>query len=676
VADYILLENGTDRYQLEDASGNILDEASTETTDLVIQDAAHGHAADNIALAQAHPPLVIQDATHAHAADNVALTQVHNLTVADATHAHSADNLYIGPTVHYVEGFEHQTLSGLQFGAGSTGLFDGITVAGSSILPTGGRNGGAALQISPANAVCRVFKLIPGTDPAVAVSSFYIKFTAFPTTDAIVGGVGVQSGAQGRLLYKKSTGKLNVSWGTTPDADVGPVLDLDRWYLVDLRVDVTTNPRKLDCQVDGGTTVHIESATAGSFCDAYVFGNDTGTETYTAQYDDFVASNLGSDFPMGPHHVYQVVPTADGTHNAGTNVIEADDGTDIGTATAFDLLDEVPATAGNYVQQVATGTGNYAEVTFADTTETSIWGIEAWAALFSSGTTANAGTTRIVDANGNTVVDVFAGDMSELSPVHFKNTVVPAPATTGWVTQTLNALKARVGFSGNVASVPRWSAVGLQYAAQGPGPDLVIHKARHGHAADNLTITEDAGPTNLVIQDATHGHAADSPALVQQHTLVIQDAAHGHTADNLALTQVHVLTIADATHANATDGVALTQQHVLSVADALHAQAADNLTITENGAADLVIADATHGHAADSLTLTQAHILVLADATHGHAGDNLALTQVHTLVLQDALHAHTADVVLLSVPGGGPDPNPQPDTVRMRRKLWTTSSHR
>lgn len=57
---------------------------------LVIQDATHGHTADNLALTQ-HNVLVIQDATHGHTADNVAL--VINLIVQDALHSHTADNL-------------------------------------------------------------------------------------------------------------------------------------------------------------------------------------------------------------------------------------------------------------------------------------------------------------------------------------------------------------------------------------------------------------------------------------------------------------------------------------------------------------------------------------------------------------------------------------------------------
>lgn len=88
--------------------------APAGATNLVIQDATHSHAADNLALTQVHnlvvadalhahtadnlaltisTSLAIQEALHGHTADNVALTQVHILAIADALHAHAADNL-------------------------------------------------------------------------------------------------------------------------------------------------------------------------------------------------------------------------------------------------------------------------------------------------------------------------------------------------------------------------------------------------------------------------------------------------------------------------------------------------------------------------------------------------------------------------------------------------------
>lgn len=72
------------------AADNLTLEAGS--VDLVIQEALHSHAADNLVLTQVHE-LVIQEALHGHAADNLGLTQVHELVVQEALHGHTAENL-------------------------------------------------------------------------------------------------------------------------------------------------------------------------------------------------------------------------------------------------------------------------------------------------------------------------------------------------------------------------------------------------------------------------------------------------------------------------------------------------------------------------------------------------------------------------------------------------------
>jgi hypothetical protein len=63
-------------------------------TNLVVADALHAHAADNVVLTSEHL-LTISDALHGHAADNLVMTSEHLLTVADALHAHAADNVVL-----------------------------------------------------------------------------------------------------------------------------------------------------------------------------------------------------------------------------------------------------------------------------------------------------------------------------------------------------------------------------------------------------------------------------------------------------------------------------------------------------------------------------------------------------------------------------------------------------
>jgi len=77
---------------VQDASHGHTADSPTLGVGLVVQDATHGHTADNLGLTQ-HHVLAIQDAAHGHAADNLALTQHNVLAIQDAAHGHAADNL-------------------------------------------------------------------------------------------------------------------------------------------------------------------------------------------------------------------------------------------------------------------------------------------------------------------------------------------------------------------------------------------------------------------------------------------------------------------------------------------------------------------------------------------------------------------------------------------------------
>jgi len=76
--------------------------ALTQHNILAVQDAAHGHGADNVTLT-AHEPsvqLVIQDAAHAHGADSPSLIQHNVLSIAEAAHGHAAENIAL--TQHHI----------------------------------------------------------------------------------------------------------------------------------------------------------------------------------------------------------------------------------------------------------------------------------------------------------------------------------------------------------------------------------------------------------------------------------------------------------------------------------------------------------------------------------------------------------------------------------------------
>lgn len=70
----------------------LTDKYVTVSTNLVIQNAVHAHAAQNLVLAQVHS-LAIASALHGHSVQNLALSMIHNLAIANAAHGHMAQSL-------------------------------------------------------------------------------------------------------------------------------------------------------------------------------------------------------------------------------------------------------------------------------------------------------------------------------------------------------------------------------------------------------------------------------------------------------------------------------------------------------------------------------------------------------------------------------------------------------
>lgn len=81
--DITLRDNGASSFDINLSAGAIA---------LVVQDALHGHSAEQLVLTQ-HNLLVVQDGLHGHSAENLVLVQHNILVVQDALHGHSAENL-------------------------------------------------------------------------------------------------------------------------------------------------------------------------------------------------------------------------------------------------------------------------------------------------------------------------------------------------------------------------------------------------------------------------------------------------------------------------------------------------------------------------------------------------------------------------------------------------------
>jgi hypothetical protein len=301
------------------------------------------------------------------------------------------------------------------------------------------------------------------------VMRFSIQLAALPTADSDVFSVNFNGGNYLDLYYKQSVGKWALTFtgtgsiGGTPV--IGPTVAAGTWYNFDLRI-LDANPRTAEWQVDGTaypTLSSSEAATAGVI--AWFFGHNIGgaPPDTTIYFDDMMASDRSSDYPLGDVKIAPLLPNGMGTHNTPAN-FQDNDSTAIDAA-SYQRVDDVPQTAlTDYIKQVTAGAATYTELTFQDTTETCIRGASIAAAVHSASTTANNGAVSAVTNGVN--YTIFSGDLSETT-LRYQQSVVSqnagAPGTGPWSQSIINGITARFGMSTDVSPNPYLDAIVLEY---------------------------------------------------------------------------------------------------------------------------------------------------------------------------------------------------------------------
>ena len=404
------------------------------------------------------------------------------------------------PTLVWLTGFEHGVVS-LQGG----GIFDTWNVT-PEIIPAAARSGRYGLRISSAFEFELVRRPFPAT-PQV-VTRFYVRFPSLPVTTQQLLYLEPTSGQTAKLEFNAATGRLRASFFFSAQ-DASLPVTAGVWHRVDMRVTTNATPKTIEWQVDGVPQATVSEVDTAADLIRLVIGA-TGSGNLVCDYDDLALSHTAGDYPIGEGFVVPLRPSADGSHNAGTNVIERQDGQDIGVVAAFGLLDELPmSSTADHVRQVAAGPGNFAEVQFEGIGATRIQDVVGLLAYNSSGTSANngAGVTRNADGTETAIWGTPAApqDMSE-SVLFYKSALVTRPAG-GWTQPEVNALRMRMGYSTAVSPIPQWQSALLEVAVEGSA--VVLHRSVGLNAGDLNT----AGRT-VAISGASATFSGPMPAQV------------------------------------------------------------------------------------------------------------------------------------------------------------------
>jgi hypothetical protein len=325
------------------------------------------------------------------------------------------------------------------------------------------RNGAYSLKLAPTSAAAYRGAAVSTTSAAL-VARFAIRLTALPTADTQLAMLSDQAHFSnlGYLSFRYLTATQKFALGFTGGATISSTstVQAGSWYVVQIRFDPRTTTHTADWRInDVAQTSTSVSGTATS-ANSFVLGS-TAAATFSANYDDLAVSATATDYPFGDGKALPLQLDGMGTSVGAGNFLN-DDGTAIG-ATSWSRLDEIPFGGGtDYVKQTVASSTSYVEMTLEDTTETCVRGVYARMAYDpQNSSAANNGKTVIAD--GAIERTVYSGAMNgTISNMQGREAAIPPTGVT-WTAAALNALKARIGYSTDVAPTPMWHALSLEY---------------------------------------------------------------------------------------------------------------------------------------------------------------------------------------------------------------------
>lgn len=370
----------------------------------------------------------------------------------------------------WIDGFEHGAV-------GTTlGAYSSVT-ATPTIITSSFRTGARAGQISSSAASELLGLDVPAGNRTV-VCSCYVMITSLTPGANHQLIVFTHANGNPQLWFNDTSNRFMLAINNTDQQDFGPnPIVINTWYRVDLiavssgGTTSITGRAYSDTGALTGALIGSQQVSSRAQTDADITRVSLGTAgatTSTQNYDDWVITLDATDFPFVPHGIYSLIPNADGTHNiAVAGDLDSFVGTafDNSTTTAFSFIDHRPLqlanTADNVIRQDAQSATEYVELGFEDLAANvgAPHAVRAYVTSVMSSTTGTptaearlltAGGTEVLTTGSTSILDTADGDPGTTLTLRKKMCIPPAG---GWTWDTVNGLKARLGFNNIAADV-------------------------------------------------------------------------------------------------------------------------------------------------------------------------------------------------------------------------------
>ncbi len=291
--------------------------------------------------------------------------------------------------------------------------------------------------------------------PTGAVLRFAIGLTggAYPSSTTDLVTVRVSGLLDVIVRFNLSDKTLRVHHGGAPEA-VGPVMQLDTRYAVDLSVDVSNNPNVVQWRVNGAAQTTVQLAQAASTLTVFRYGVQSSVSITVNMGDLFVTQTLG-DYPIGDGKVQAYFASGDGTHvySAGTD-FKYNNATPVPTPSSV-LTDSYAYIDDGGINNI----NDFMACSGASNTEYLEWfcqapnagelaplGVEVVSGHHASGGGGNKMTLRLND--GGTLVDVWTDiDVSSSTLISISKHFATAPSGGAWTLAKVAGLRVRFNSS-------------------------------------------------------------------------------------------------------------------------------------------------------------------------------------------------------------------------------------
>lgn len=430
---------------------------------------------------------------------------------------------------------------------------------------------------------------------ATLVGRVYVYFpTALPSSSVqfLIGNGS--SSVFHNIRYNSSTGRLEV--GNSSLWTTGPIISANTLYRIDFRMICSGTTHTVDWQVDGvAQTQWSLSGQSNATWSSFRLGSQNSS-TATILFQHLVLSITGADYPIGPGGTEALFTTSDGTHNAGTNVMEDNAGVDIGVTPAYNKLDTMPPGSSEYIKQVAIGAGNYVEVNFADLTASFSAIIGAMGILASGAENTsqqNRGACYISKDNFSTSTTILGSAASTssyisgtLADLNWRSAIISGAVDLS----TINALKARMGHSGDVTPNPYWVGllVEVAYTTSSAPPDIELDDVVYSSTVHDVTILENiVVPLDLI----TYSTSLPELTILENIPIALDTATYSSAVPDLTIVENIPIPLDLVTYSTIINDISILENVVVLLDPATYFSSVLDLTILEHILLDLDLVD-------------------------------------------------------------------------------------